>query len=97
MRASRFRYHVDTDTGLPHIFGHNITCAEVEEVLTRPSEDRPGSEGSRVAIGRTGQGRCIRVIYSPDPDPRSVFVITAYELSGKPLIAYRRRLRRRPS
>ena len=27
--------------------------------------------------------------------PNSVFVITAYELRGKPLIAYRRRRRRR--
>jgi hypothetical protein len=35
---------------------------------------------------------------SPDPDPRSVFVITAYELKGKPLAAYRRRQgrKRRP-
>ena len=28
-------------------------------------------------------------------DPESVFVITAYELKGKPLAAYRRRRRRR--
>jgi hypothetical protein len=35
------------------------------------------------------------VIYVPDPEPDSVFVITAYELVGKPLKAYRRRGRRR--
>jgi len=27
----------------------------------------------------------------PDQDPESVFVITAYELKGKPLTAYRKR------
>ena len=37
----------------------------------------------------------LRVIYVPDPEPESVFVITAYELRGKPLFAYRRRIRRK--
>jgi hypothetical protein len=37
----------------------------------------------------------LRVIYVPDPEPQSVFVMTAYELSGRPLVAYRRRRRRR--
>ncbi len=69
--------------------------AEVEEVLSKPGEDRPGREGSRAAIGRTSGGRYLRVIYVPDSEPNSVFVITAYELRGKPLIAYRRRRRRK--
>jgi hypothetical protein len=43
----------------------------------------------------TYAGRYLRVIYVPDPEPDSVFVITAYELMGKPLKAYRRRSRRR--
>jgi hypothetical protein len=34
-------------------------------------------------------------IYVADPEPESVFVITAYELRGKPLFAYRRRLRKK--
>lgn len=33
--------------------------------------------------------------YVPNPEPESVFVITAYELRGKPLTAYRRRVRRK--
>jgi hypothetical protein len=33
----------------------------------------------------TASGRYLRVIYVPDPEPDSVFVITAYELTGKPL------------
>jgi len=67
----------------------------VEEALSSPGEDRPGREGSRVAIGKTPDGRYLRVIYVPDPKPNSAFVITAYELQGKPLIAYRRRRRRK--
>jgi len=47
-----------------------------------------------VAIGKTRGGRFLRVIYVPHPEFNSVFVITAYELTGKPLIAYRRRRRR---
>lgn len=68
---------------------------EVEEILVSPSEDRPGREGSRVAIGKTSAGRYLRIIYVPDTVPNSVFVITAYELTGKPLVAYRRRRRRK--
>ncbi|MFZ5450494.1 MAG: DUF4258 domain-containing protein [Thermodesulfobacteriota bacterium] len=68
---------------------------EVEEVLNRTGEDRPGQEGSRMAMGQTLSERCLRVIYVPDPQPNSVLVITAYELKGKPLIAYRRRRRRK--
>jgi hypothetical protein len=91
----RVRFYCDPETEEPHIYGHGVTEDEVEEVLYRPGEDRPGHNGSRVAIGRTGNGRCLRVIYVPDPEPDSVFVITAYELSGKPLLAYRRRRRRK--
>jgi hypothetical protein len=72
-----------------------VSPDEVEEVLERPGEDRPGREGSRVALGQTEAGRFLRVIYVPDPEPSSVFVITAYELTGKPLAAYKKRRRRR--
>jgi hypothetical protein len=89
------RYYIDPKTELPHIYGHDVGEREVEEILSNPGEDRPGREGSRVAIGRTSSGRYLRVIYIPDPVPGSVFVITAYELRGKPLIAYRRRRRRK--
>ena len=89
------RYYIDPETKLPHIYEHDVKETEVEEVLSNPGEDRPGREGSRVAIGRTSEGRYLRVIYVPDPAPNSVFVITAYELQGKPLIAYRRRRRRK--
>jgi hypothetical protein len=48
-----------------------------------------------VALGQTRAGRFLRVIYVPDPEPDSIFVITAYELRGKPLAAYRRRQHRK--
>ena len=89
------RFYLDKETGLPHIYNHEVLEKEVEEVLLRPGEDRPGKENSRIAIGHTRAGRYLRVIYVPDPEPDSVFVITAYELVGKPLKAYRRRSRRR--
>lgn len=90
------RYYIDPQTDLPHIYGHDVSELEVEEVLERPAEDCLGNEGSRVAIGPTSTGRTLRVIYVPGPEPNSVFVITAYDLRGKPLLAHRRRKRRTP-
>ena len=91
----RVRFYVDPETGDPHIYKHGIDEEEVIRVLSSSGEDRPGWEGSRVAIGKTRAGRYLRIIYVPDPEPESVFVISAYELRGKPLFAYRRRLRRK--
>lgn len=69
--------------------------ADVAEVLEAPLEDRGGEKGARVAIGQTETGRFLRVVYVPDPDPDSAFVITAYDLGPKALRALRRRLRKR--
>jgi Domain of unknown function (DUF4258) len=87
------RYYIDPQTRLPHIHNHGVEESEVEEVLAHPGEDRPGAEGARVALGQTSAGRHLRVIYVPEPD--GVFVVTAYDLVGKPLLAYRRRRRRK--
>ena len=97
MKSVRIRFYLDPETGLPHIGTHDVAEDEVEDVLRRPGEDRPGREGSRVAIGQTRAGRYLRVIYVPDPEPESVFVVTAYELTGKPLAAYKRRRSRKRS
>jgi len=91
----KVRYYIDPDTREPHLNNHGITEEEAESVLRQPGEDRPGTDGSRVALGRAENGRYIRVIYVPDAEPDSAFVITAYELRGKPLVAYRRRRRRK--
>jgi hypothetical protein len=89
------RYYIDPETGESHIYNHGVDEQEVAEVLEAPGEDRPGRGGSRIAVGQTRTGRYPPVIYVPDPEPDSVFVITAYDLVGKPLIAYRRRRRRK--
>jgi HTH-type transcriptional regulator/antitoxin MqsA len=44
---------------------------------------------------KSAAGRHLRVIYIPDAEGHSTFVVTAYELRGKQLQAYRRRRRRR--
>ncbi len=90
------RFDIDPDTGLPHIYGHGVTEGEVEQVLRASGGDVQGSRGSRMKLGRTSAGRYLQVIDSPDEQPESVFVITAYELTGKAKRAYRRRRRRKP-
>lgn len=61
-----------------------------------PGEDFPAANDSRMKLGQTLAGRYLQVIYVPDEDPASVFVITAYELRGKAKKAFRRRQRRKP-
>jgi len=89
------RYYMDPETHEPHIRRHGVAEHEVEDVLRRPMEDRPGRDGSRVAVGRTEAGRYVRVIYVPDAVLDAVFVITAYQLGPNALRALRRRRRRR--
>ena len=95
MIVLKIRYYNDPKTEEPHIYNHGVKENEIEDVLSKPGEDRAGKEGSRIAIGQTKSGRYLRVIYVPDPEPNSIFVITAYELTGKPLIAFRRRRRKK--
>jgi hypothetical protein len=71
------RFYLDASTGQPHIHKHGVDETEVEDVPDSPGEDRPGREGSRIAIGQTRPGRHLRVVYVPDPEPDSVFVVTA--------------------
>ncbi len=90
------RFYEDPDTGEPHIYNHGVTEEEVRQVLQNPGEDRPSADDSRTALGQTSAGRYLRVIYVPDPGSDSAFVVTAYDLRGNPLKAFRRRKRRRP-
>jgi hypothetical protein len=89
------RYYYDPITGLPHIYTHGVTEAEVEWVLARPGEDGRSSGRTRQSTGQTFGGRYLRVIYVPDLVGDGAFVVTAYPLTGKPLQAYRRRRRKR--
>jgi len=91
----KLRFYIDPETGEPHIYNHGVAEQDVEEVLLNRGEERRGRNGSRVAIGQTANGRYLQVIFVPDKAPDGDFVITAYELIGKPLLAYRRRRRKK--
>lgn len=90
------RFYSDPDTGQPHIYLHGVTEEEVGEVMGGSGEDLPAAGDSRMKLGQTLAGRYLQVIYVPDENPASVFVITAYELRGKAKKAFRRRQRRKP-
>ena len=90
------RFYMDRETGEPHFVRHGLSEEDVQDVLASPLEDRPGQEGSRTVVGRSREGRYIRVVYVPDPEPDSEFVITAYEIGPKAKLALLRRLRRKP-
>ena len=65
----KIRFYIDKESGLPHMYRHKVHEDEVEDVLQKPGEDRPGKENSRIAVGRVRGGRYLRVIYVPDPEP----------------------------
>ena len=88
------RFHLDPDTDLPHIYGHGVTEAEAEYIVRHAGQDRPGRDRSRHAMGQTASGRYLRVIYVPDEQGDGVFVVTAWEMRGNELRAYRKRRRR---
>ena len=91
----KIRFYIDKETNLPHIYNHNIKEYEVIEILNKPGEDRPGKEDSRVAIGKTENGRYLKVVYVLDKNDSSIFVITAFEIKGKILSAYKKRKRKK--
>jgi hypothetical protein len=95
MDSVRIRFHLNPETGEPHIYDHDVCEDEVEEVLHRPGEDLSARNNSRSIIGQTQDGRYLRIIAVRDPGRGSIFVVTAYELSPRQLAAYRRRRRRR--
>jgi hypothetical protein len=89
------RFWIDPETDLPHIYNHGVTEEEVEWVLADPDVESHGTDESIVAIGRTASRRLLKVIYAPDDDGVGAFVITAYRLKGKALIAHNRYMRSR--
>jgi hypothetical protein len=89
------RFWDDPETGLPHIYQHDVTEEEVRQVLNRPGLDYPESQNARAHLGQTLAGRHLKVVYVLDEGGKSAFVVTAYELRGKALKAYRRAKRRK--
>ncbi len=90
------RFYLDPQTDQPHIYGHGVSEAEVEQIFRGSGEDLPAAKGARMKLGQTEGGRYLQVVYVPDEDGEAVFVITAYELRGKAKQAFRRRRRRKP-
>jgi len=89
----QLRFYLDPETDEPHIYEHGVTEEEVEEVMRRPGDDFPARKGSRIALGQTDGGRILQVVYVLDEDRLGAFVVTAYDLRGKAIAAYRRRRR----
>jgi hypothetical protein len=89
------RFCIDPETNQPHIFEHGVTEEEVRQVLVGGGDDFQGRRKSRIRFGQTLTGRYLKVVYVPDEEGDGVFVITAYDLKGKALKAFRRRQRRK--
>ncbi len=89
------RFYLDPVTGEAHLLRHGVSEEDAFDILKRPLEDRPGKDGARVAVGRARSGLFVRVVYVPDPEGNSLFVITAYPLGPKAQKALKRRLRRK--
>ena len=89
------QYYLDPETGLAHIYQHGVTEDEVEYVLRMATEESAAQNHARQTLGQALSGRYLRVIHTDGREPGTVFVITAYELQGRQLQAFRRRQRRR--
>jgi hypothetical protein len=89
------RFWLDPEAGEPHIYNHGVTKDEVSQVLMGSGETLQGRKRSRIRLGQTAAGRYLQVVYSPGTNRKGLFVITAYDLKGKALEAFRRRRRRK--
>jgi uncharacterized DUF497 family protein len=70
------------DGNVQHIASHNITIAEVEDVLLdRESEDTISrSSGRPITFGYTSSGRYLAVVWEHvDDNPLTIYPITAYD------------------
>jgi hypothetical protein len=59
------RFWNDPESGLPHIYEHGVTEAEVLQVLLRSGEEFPGGDDSRIRLGQTLAGRYLQVCSCP--------------------------------
>lgn len=89
------RFYNNPETGEPHIYDHNVTEEEVEDVLDAYQRITRGSGRSLIATGQTRSGRWLMVVFVEDPRPNSYFVITAYPPPPKALRAIRRHGRKK--
>jgi len=89
------RFFLDPETRQPHIYEHGVIEEEVRQILLTHGDNFRGKRNSWNKFGQTSAGRYLKVIYVPDEESDGVFVITAYDLKGKTLKAFRRRQRRK--
>jgi hypothetical protein len=89
------RFWKNAETHLPHVFDHGVTEEEVRQVLARPGLNLPAGANARSIVGQTSSGRYLKVVFVPDSGGNSGFVVTAYEIKGNALKAYRRAARRK--
>jgi hypothetical protein len=89
------RFHINPDTGEPHIYDHRVDEVEVTDVLRKPLEEIRGRKDGNIAHGQTRAGRYLKVIYVRDTHGDGIFVVTAYDLPPRQVQALKRRLRRR--
>jgi hypothetical protein len=87
------RFLIDDDTGLPHIYNHGVDELEVIEILESSPFTIRGRRGARIALGQTMAGRYLKIVYRIEDG--ELLVITAFNLTGKALKAFRRRRRHR--
>ncbi len=90
------RFYIDPETDQPHIFGHGVTEDEVWQVMRAKGDDVKAESNTRMKLGQTENGRYLQVIYKPDVEPMSFFIITAFPLAGKAKHSFRRRRGRKP-
>lgn len=76
------------------IHGNDVVEKHAYAVLAHPGEDLPGFDGCRVALGQIRPRESyLRVLYVPEPESGSLFVLTAMRLRGDVLRACRARQR----
>jgi hypothetical protein len=90
-------FYIDPETDQPHIYQHGVTKEEALRVFNRPGVTIKGRGDARIALGQTAAGRYLKVVAVPRRSGDGWMVITAYDLRGNELKAYRRRQRRRSS
>jgi len=89
------RFNRDRETGLAHCEDHNVSERQAIQVLSTNPLRLRGGDGTTIVLGQTYAGRYLRIICRIEDD--DVFVITAYDLRGKALLAFKRRRRRKGS
>jgi hypothetical protein len=64
------RFHVDPETGQPHIYDHGVTEEEVRQVLMGQGDEFQGSRDARIRFGKTLAGRYLKGVFCARFGPR---------------------------